>query len=104
MSPSPANFIGQYFAMPQNLMAHFEFYSRFYNRNASSIRAVMVATCLPDSEIAPEMDTTTDDAYSCMDCSNSEETVERGNPVSHRELNAPPINRHRSLKVDRGQR
>lgn len=77
---------------------------RFYNRNASSIRAVMVATCLPDSEITSDMETTTDDSYSSMDCGDPGGTVERGNPVSHRELNAPSSNRNRSVRVDGAQR
>ncbi|ENN77344.1 F-box/WD repeat-containing protein 5 isoform X2 [Dendroctonus ponderosae] len=58
---------------------------RFYNRNASSIRAIMIANCLPNSENI-----------------NSEETeyagvpvdqgviFEHGNPVSHRDMGNLP--------------
>lgn len=53
---------------------------RFYNRNASSIRAIMVANCLPNSE---NVDTG-------KETEMAPETVrakfEHGNPVSHHDM------------------
>lgn len=56
---------------------------RFYNRNASSIRAIMVANCLTDSEqISREEQSVTENVQT-----KSNVTTEHGNPVSHRNMN-----------------
>jgi F-box/WD-40 domain protein 5 len=58
---------------------------KFYNCNASSIRAIMVANCLASSP--PEVD-----AVSCgaeAQSSKGPGNPERGNPPSHREINNP---------------
>ncbi|XP_042211145.1 F-box/WD repeat-containing protein 5-like [Homarus americanus] len=61
---------------------------KFYNRNASSVRTILVANCLtPDStnnsEVVERMEEKTEE----------KEVVERGNPPSHRELSVhqPPV-------------
>lgn len=51
---------------------------RFYNRNASSIRAVMVANCLTE-----EIPMNTEN---CESTKTENVTVERGNPPSHRDI------------------
>ncbi|KAF5300334.1 hypothetical protein FQA39_LY11191 [Lamprigera yunnana] len=72
---------------------------KFYNRNASSIRAVMVANCLPNSENAGANaeefkgnELSKDDAH----------MVEHGNPVSYRDINPVPGNsRHPAFGYQR---
>lgn len=61
---------------------------RFYNRNASSIRAIMIADCLPHSETAATIEIPTD-ANQILEAELSDNFT-RGNPVSHRDLNALP--------------
>ncbi|KAJ9588210.1 hypothetical protein L9F63_018431, partial [Diploptera punctata] len=58
---------------------------KFYNCNASSIRAVMVANCLAPSP--PE----SKEASSEAGCSSGKNPAnsERGNPPSHRDINSP---------------
>lgn len=56
---------------------------RFYNRNASSIRAIMIANCLPNSELVDEKETCENDNDVKKDKSVG---VEKGNPVSHRDI------------------
>jgi F-box/WD-40 domain protein 5 len=58
---------------------------RFYNSNASSIRAVMVANCLAPSPLESEAVSSEAGAQSGKGPHNSE----RGNPPSHREINSP---------------
>ncbi|GLH08287.1 Uncharacterized protein GBIM_13548 [Gryllus bimaculatus] len=62
---------------------------RFYNCNASSIRAIMIANCLApspfDSSSSEDLVSKTDTA-----CSGSE----RGNPPSHRDLNKPSASKN----------
>lgn len=58
---------------------------RFYNRNASSIRAIMIADCLPNSENVGNPEGT-EDSENCSK-TDKESSVERGNPVSHRDIN-----------------
>ncbi|PSN48099.1 hypothetical protein C0J52_13251 [Blattella germanica] len=58
---------------------------RFYNCNASSIRAVMVANCLAPSP--PECEGSSSDAGDLSDKGNA--SCERGNPPSHRDINSP---------------
>ncbi|XP_060516665.1 F-box/WD repeat-containing protein 5 [Cylas formicarius] len=58
---------------------------RFYNRNASSIRAIMIANCLPNSEnISLE-----EIEYSGVPVDQGV-IFEHGNPVSHRDMNNVP--------------
>nr|CAI5842867.1 unnamed protein product [Callosobruchus analis] len=54
---------------------------RFYNRNASSIRSIMIADCLPNSE---NVDSNTDgnDDVDVQEGTSSQ----RGNPVSHNDI------------------
>lgn len=54
---------------------------RFYNGNASSIRAIMVANCLAP---APAEST---EQHSQLSSSNTKE--EKGNPPSHKDLLSP---------------
>lgn len=58
---------------------------RFYNSNASSIRAVMVANCLAPSP--PELAATSSEARA--QARKGLHNSERGNPPSHREINNP---------------
>jgi F-box/WD-40 domain protein 5 len=58
---------------------------KFYNCNASSIRAVMVANCLAPSPPELEAVSCGAEAQSSKGLGNSE----RGNPPSHREINIP---------------
>lgn len=58
---------------------------KFYNSNASSIRAVMVANCLAPSPLESEAVSSEAGAQSGKGPDNSE----RGNPPSHREINSP---------------
>jgi F-box/WD-40 domain protein 5 len=58
---------------------------KFYNCNASSIRAVMVANCLAPS--SPELEDTSSEAGAQL--GKGLGNCERGNPPSHRELNSP---------------
>lgn len=60
---------------------------RFYNRNASSIRAIMVANCLPNSENAGQSEDPKNENVVERDL---ESTFEHGNPVSHRDINSIP--------------
>jgi hypothetical protein len=60
---------------------------RFYNRNASSIRAIMIANCLPNSEVAPEVK---ENEIEADPTENKSDTFEHGNPVSHRDINSIP--------------
>lgn len=64
---------------------------RFYNRNASSIRAIMVADCLPNSEnVSDHME-----AYKDNDLPKDQEfVIEHGNPVSYQDINAGGSNRN----------
>lgn len=57
---------------------------KFYNRNASSIRAIMIADCLPNSENAGSSNSQDLEDSKCVGKENS---VEKGNPVSHRDIN-----------------
>lgn len=53
---------------------------KFYNRNASSVRNIMIVNCLPNSENAGQlMD---------IDCAaeKKDNRLERGNPLSHRDI------------------
>lgn len=64
---------------------------RFYNKNASSIRAIMVANCLSDTigyEMAPA---------SSEPMEEDSEVVERGNPPSHRDMNQTVTDRAAGL-------
>lgn len=55
---------------------------RFYNGNASSIRAVMVANCLsPAAPVETVAQNNNDDQPSCSDVKE-----EKGNPFSHRDI------------------
>lgn len=60
---------------------------RFYNRNASSVRAVMVANCLPNSECVDGDD---EDGFMLRDRLGKDyeeaSQEERGNPPSHRDM------------------
>lgn len=68
---------------------------KFYNRNASSIRAIMVANCLPNSEnVGDNCDSNNDNELP----KSSENVVEHGNPVSHRDINAHPSTSRNSGK------
>jgi F-box/WD-40 domain protein 5 len=58
---------------------------KFYNSNASSIRAVMVANCLASS--TPESAATSSEARA--QTRKGLRNSERGNPPSHREINNP---------------
>lgn len=58
---------------------------RFYNRNASSIRAIMIADCLPNSENAGGED---DCEMQNVQKNQTDTCVEKGNPVSHRDIKA----------------
>lgn len=58
---------------------------RFYNRNASSIRAIMIADCLPNSENVGNDEH--QDPEGCRQQAGKDCSVERGNPVSHRDIN-----------------
>lgn len=61
---------------------------RFYNRNASSIRAIMVANCLPNSEnVGNTSENNKDDDDLLKD---NDFVIEHGNPVSHRDINPLP--------------
>lgn len=60
---------------------------RFYNRNASSIRAIMVANCLPNSEKVGGAEEQKRNYSDGRDCEN---VFEHGNPVSHRDINSIP--------------
>lgn len=62
---------------------------RFYNRNASSIRAIMVADCLPNSEKAG-VDVVMDDKEESKMKKDESGVVEHGNPVSQWDANAVP--------------
>lgn len=57
---------------------------KFYNRNASSIRAIMLANCLPNSENVGDL---TDQSFEDSRDNENENLVEHGNPVSHRDIN-----------------
>lgn len=67
---------------------------RFYNRNASSIRAIMVANCLPNSENAG---VSMESALNEDRVNGRDKVVEHGNPVSHRDLNLARINNSNNL-------
>lgn len=56
---------------------------RFYNRNASSIRAIMVANCLPNSENVD----TKNEAEMAQENVREKRSFEHGNPVSHHDIN-----------------
>lgn len=56
---------------------------RFYNRNASSIRSIMIANCLPNSENVTKEETERESVRNM----NQAAIFEHGNPVSHREFN-----------------
>ncbi|KAJ3655731.1 hypothetical protein Zmor_014850 [Zophobas morio] len=58
---------------------------RFYNRNASSIRAIMIAKCLPNSEFATGDEVQEEELFFFED---RRQPPEHGNPVSHRDINA----------------
>jgi len=63
---------------------------RFYNSNASSIRAVMVANCLAPS---PQESVATSSEARAQAHKGLHKS-ERGNPPSHREINTPPTSGH----------
>ncbi|CAG9862839.1 unnamed protein product [Phyllotreta striolata] len=82
---------------------------RFYNRNASSIRAIMIANCLPNSEnidrdLENESEINMDEGSS----SSSSSSAQHGNPVSHNDITwtscdvkrAMANSMHDSLKKD----
>ncbi|XP_075212397.1 F-box and WD repeat domain containing 5 isoform X2 [Lycorma delicatula] len=76
---------------------------RFYNTNASSVRAIMVANCLiPDSSAANPL-TTDADEEKRLDTSSSSSFSERGNPPSHRDLDRRSSSSKLSLHDDRPQ-
>ncbi|CAH1977239.1 unnamed protein product [Acanthoscelides obtectus] len=54
---------------------------RFYNRNASSIRSIMIANCLPNSE---NVDSNTD-GNNYLDVQEGTSS-QRGNPLSHNDI------------------
>ncbi|XP_045614930.1 F-box/WD repeat-containing protein 5 isoform X2 [Procambarus clarkii] len=54
---------------------------KFYNRNASSVRTILVANCL-----TPDASTSTEMVEPKVENTEEKEVVERGNPPSHREL------------------
>ncbi|XP_044268682.1 F-box/WD repeat-containing protein 5 [Tribolium madens] len=66
---------------------------RFYNRNASSIRAIMIANCLPNSEHTTE---TKETEVEIGPSKHKNNTFEHGNPVSHRDINAVPCTHNSS--------
>lgn len=61
----------------------------------------MVANCLPESDvISPERDQETKSDEAPMDCGDNG-PLERGNPVSHRDLNPPgSLQQHRDVPAD----
>ncbi|KAL1491654.1 hypothetical protein ABEB36_012218 [Hypothenemus hampei] len=59
---------------------------RFYNRNASSVRAIMIANCLPNSENISLEET----EYNTGVPVDQGVIFEHGNPVSHRDMNNVP--------------
>ncbi|KAJ8934935.1 hypothetical protein NQ314_013094 [Rhamnusium bicolor] len=66
---------------------------RFYNRNASSIRAIMIANCLPNSENA------SNNIGSQNNDSGFEEgsSLQHGNPVSHKDIKWIPCDVRRAM-------
>lgn len=58
---------------------------RFYNRNASTIRAIMIANCLPNSENA------TGDERNDVTEIQKQGSSKHGNPISHQDLRIWPI-------------
>lgn len=69
---------------------------RFYNRNASSIRAIMIANCLPNSELAIANSASEQNVGIYK---NKTEPLEHGNPVSHRDINAVSCSHNSSGKL-----
>ncbi|XP_067001558.2 F-box/WD repeat-containing protein 5 [Anabrus simplex] len=63
---------------------------RFYNCNASSIRAIMIANCLAPSPVPAD----TVSVESTSKCEREQFGSERGNPPSHRDLNSPSASQH----------
>lgn len=60
---------------------------RFYNRNASSVRSIMIANCLSD----PLQDDDSEQIKIENIDKTLRKTTEHGNPVSHRNMNAANI-------------
>ncbi|CAG9839162.1 unnamed protein product [Diabrotica balteata] len=65
---------------------------RFYNRNASSIRAIMIANCLPNSENV-NVENSGDGNVSPQQGTSSQ----HGNPVSHNDMAWTPLDVRRSM-------
>lgn len=61
---------------------------RFYNRNASSIRSIMVANCLSDPQ---QDDGQEQNKMEGIEEKSKVKATEHGNPVSHRNMNAANI-------------
>ncbi|KAJ8952508.1 hypothetical protein NQ318_003304 [Aromia moschata] len=66
---------------------------RFYNRNASSIRAIMIANCLPNSEHA----TSNNKSDNGNDNSHEASSSQHGNPVSHKDIKWIPCDVKRAM-------
>ncbi|CAH1113862.1 unnamed protein product, partial [Psylliodes chrysocephalus] len=67
---------------------------RFYNRNASSIRAIMIANCLPNSENV-DRDFENEGEVSMEQGSSS--APQHGNPVSHNDITWTPCDVRRAM-------
>uniref|UniRef100_A0A6P7H3C8 F-box/WD repeat-containing protein 5 n=1 Tax=Diabrotica virgifera virgifera TaxID=50390 RepID=A0A6P7H3C8_DIAVI len=65
---------------------------RFYNRNASSIRAIMIANCLPNSENV-DVESSGDGDENPQQGTSSQ----HGNPVSHNDMAWTPLDVRRSM-------
>lgn len=61
---------------------------RFYNRNASSIRSIIVSNCLSDPQ---EQDGNEQQKLEGVEKKPSSSITEHGNPVSHRSMNVGNI-------------
>ncbi|KAJ8917445.1 hypothetical protein NQ315_005492 [Exocentrus adspersus] len=67
---------------------------RFYNRNASSIRAIMIANCLPNSENALANNKGGDADEGGFD---EDSCLQHGNPVSHKDIKWIPCDVRRAI-------
>ncbi|KAG5889639.1 hypothetical protein JTB14_028918 [Gonioctena quinquepunctata] len=70
---------------------------RFYNRNASSIRAIMIANCLPNSEVAVD---TCSEVDSEISPEHGGSSAQHGNPVSHNDMKFIPCDVRRDLSTE----
>lgn len=65
---------------------------RFYNRNASSVRSIIMANCLSEPQQQNEDEEIDDSIDKCVDdVAPSNSASEHGNPLSHRNMNAAHI-------------